>query len=149
MSVRLRGFKTAMAGLVAALTLTSTAGLTSAEARGFGGGHFGGGHFGGTHFGGGGLGGMHVGGLGHLGGGGGWRGFARGNAYRGGPNYGRWDYGDWDSGLYALAPLGAITGGAIVAAAPSVGACEQRYHSFNPTSGTYLGYDGQRHVCRL
>jgi hypothetical protein len=25
--------------------------------------------------------------------------------------------------------------------------CSQRYRSFDPASGTYLGYDGQRHPC--
>jgi hypothetical protein len=28
-------------------------------------------------------------------------------------------------------------------------ACSERYRSFDPASGTYLGYDGQRHPCRL
>jgi len=26
--------------------------------------------------------------------------------------------------------------------------CKQRYRSFDPASGTYLGYDGYRHDCR-
>jgi BA14K-like protein len=26
--------------------------------------------------------------------------------------------------------------------------CEQRYKSYDPASGTYLGYDGRRHACR-
>jgi hypothetical protein len=26
--------------------------------------------------------------------------------------------------------------------------CEQRYKSFDPASGTYLGFDGRRHACR-
>jgi hypothetical protein len=26
--------------------------------------------------------------------------------------------------------------------------CAQRYRSYDPASGTYLGYDGQRHVCQ-
>ncbi|WP_162130944.1 BA14K family protein, partial [Bradyrhizobium genomosp. III] len=25
--------------------------------------------------------------------------------------------------------------------------CAQRYKSYDPASGTYLGYDGQRHPC--
>jgi hypothetical protein len=25
--------------------------------------------------------------------------------------------------------------------------CEARYHSFDPASGTFLGYDGARHPC--
>ena len=40
----------------------------------------------------------------------------------------------------------------VVAAAPpagddSVAYCMQRYKSYDPASGTYLGYDGQRHPC--
>jgi hypothetical protein len=27
------------------------------------------------------------------------------------------------------------------------GYCAQRYRSYDPASGTYLGYDGQRHPC--
>lgn len=26
--------------------------------------------------------------------------------------------------------------------------CSQRYRSYDPASGTFLGYDGRRHVCR-
>lgn len=29
----------------------------------------------------------------------------------------------------------------------SVGYCEQRFKSYDPESGTYLGYDGYRHPC--
>jgi BA14K-like protein len=25
--------------------------------------------------------------------------------------------------------------------------CAQRYHSYDPASGTFLGYDGRRHAC--
>jgi hypothetical protein len=25
--------------------------------------------------------------------------------------------------------------------------CAQRYHSYDPASGTFLGYDGRRHTC--
>lgn len=28
------------------------------------------------------------------------------------------------------------------------GSCAQRYHSFDPATGTYLGFDGQRHPCQ-
>jgi len=27
------------------------------------------------------------------------------------------------------------------------GSCAQRYHSFDPATGTYLGRDGARHLC--
>jgi hypothetical protein len=42
---------------------------------------------------------------------------------------------------------------AVVAAAPApvggddVAYCMQTYRSYDPASGTYLGYDGQRHPC--
>jgi hypothetical protein len=29
-----------------------------------------------------------------------------------------------------------------------IASCRQRYRSFDPASGTYLGYDGYRHDCR-
>lgn len=28
------------------------------------------------------------------------------------------------------------------------GGCAQRFHSFDPATGTYLGFDGQRHPCQ-
>jgi hypothetical protein len=50
---------------------------------------------------------------------------------------------------------GAIIGGAIArsqAQAPAypageVSYCSQRFKSYDPASGTYLGYDGLRHPC--
>ena len=54
---------------------------------------------------------------------------------------------------------GAIIGGAIASqqaqAAPvyvapnsdAVAYCAQRFRSYDPQSGTYLGYDGLRHAC--
>lgn len=29
----------------------------------------------------------------------------------------------------------------------NVASCEARYRSYNPATGTYLGYDGHRHYC--
>jgi hypothetical protein len=43
-----------------------------------------------------------------------------------------------DSGSVAVVPGG---GG------DDAGYCAQRYRSYDPASGTYLGYDGQRHPC--
>ena len=61
-----------------------------------------------------------------------------GFGFYGGPVYGP-DY-DYDYGppvVYgAPAPLGG-----------DVAYCMQRYRSYNPNSGTYLGYDGRRHPC--
>lgn len=46
---------------------------------------------------------------------------------------------------------GAIIGGAIAnsqaRANDAVAYCAQRYRSYDPASGTYLGYDGYRHPC--
>jgi hypothetical protein len=36
---------------------------------------------------------------------------------------------------------------AVVPAGDAASSCAQRYRSYDPASGTYLGYDGQRHPC--
>ncbi len=149
----------------AALALTvplMTATPSFAGGRGFVGGWAG--NAGGVHVGGGGV---HVGGGGghHGGGGGGWhhgggRGWGGGggffpgavagaliggaiassnNAYYG-PQYGYYDQPDY----YDQGP--------VVTVAPddggdAVGYCSQRFRSYDPASGTYLGYDGLRHPC--
>jgi hypothetical protein len=53
---------------------------------------------------------------------------------------------------YGYAPGGYSYGyapGGYVSAAPDEDAayCAQRYRSYDPASGTYLGYDGLRHPC--
>jgi hypothetical protein len=66
-------------------------------------------------------------------------------------------YDDWGgaaaAGILGLT-TGAIIGGALsqnapVYAAPnsSVAYCMRRFKSYDPASGTYLGYDGRRHAC--
>ncbi|HZH11360.1 MAG TPA: BA14K family protein [Microvirga sp.] len=70
--------------------------------------------------------------------------------------YRRYDRGNaLAAGALGLA-TGAIIGGAIAnsqaQAAPAYGGsthayCAQRYRSYDPASGTYLGYDGMRHPC--
>ena len=65
-----------------------------------------------------------------------------------GPYYGYDDYGyddytygyggDYSDDAYAAAPEYAEVG---------PGYCAQRYKSYDPASGTYLGYDGVRHPC--
>jgi hypothetical protein len=67
-------------------------------------------------------------------------GYAPGYSYYGyGPGYG------YDSGYaeYGYAP------GGYVQAAPGgdPAYCQQRFRSYDPASGTYLGYDGYRHPC--
>ncbi|MGO4570751.1 BA14K family protein [Microvirga sp. 2TAF3] len=76
--------------------------------------------------------------------------------YYGRPGYYRRDYGSAAAaGAIGLA-TGAIIGGAIAQsqAAPvytspngAVAYCAQRFKSYDPASGTYLGYDGLRHAC--
>jgi len=80
-----------------------------------------------------------------------WPGFATGVAVGGlgsyayyGGGYGYYDdpyyYGDsyYDEPSVAVVP---DSGG------DSAAYCAQRYKSYDPASGTYLGYDGQRHPC--
>lgn len=86
--------------------------------------------------------------------------------YRGGPRYVerryygrpyRYGYRRYDRGNALAAgalglATGAIIGGAIAQsqAAPAYRGnayCAQRYRSYDPASGTYLGYDGIRHPC--
>jgi hypothetical protein len=60
-------------------------------------------------------------------------------AYYGGPDYYDYpyDYG-YDEGVAAVP---------VPAGGDSVASCEQRYRSYDPASGTYLGFDGLRHPC--
>ena len=92
---------------------------------------------------------------------GGWRGGGYRGGYRGYRGYGF--YGGLGTGLIvggALAspyyygnPYGyAPYGGYPYTAAPYAGGdavayCSQRFRSYDPGSGTYLGYDGLRHPC--
>ena len=86
------------------------------------------------------------------------------------PAQARWHHG-WRGGGGAIAGFaaGALIGGALAsgpyyygpryaygpgyyndyAYSPgrSVAYCEQRFKSYDPGSGTYLGYDGDRHPC--
>jgi hypothetical protein len=49
------------------------------------------------------------------------------------------DQGDVDDGYVAVAPGGGGGGGAAY--------CAQRYRSYDPASGSFLGFDGLRHPC--
>ena len=59
--------------------------------------------------------------------------------------------GGGDGGAVAAGVLGGLLLGAIIAGQAqqqrSVDYCRQRYRSYDPYSGTYLGYDGRRHPC--
>jgi hypothetical protein len=75
-----------------------------------------------------------------------------------------WHGGGVGAGIAGFA-AGALIGGALAASqpnyyyapgyvyapapsyAPSVAWCERHYRSYDPASGTYLGYDGVRHPC--
>ncbi|MGN6460526.1 MAG: BA14K family protein [Pseudolabrys sp.] len=99
-----------------------------------------------------------------------WRG-RHGGGWHGGGHYHRG--GGWGGGGAVLGGLaaGAILGGAIAASRPygyydygpdyyyggppvyaapagdDVAYCMSRFKSYDPASGTYLGYDGYRHPC--
>lgn len=65
--------------------------------------------------------------------------------------YYRHRHHDNDAGAAAAGAIFGLALGAIAANAASsnnaVGYCSQRYRSYDPRSGTYLGYDGYRHPC--
>jgi len=83
-------------------------------------------------------------------------GYPNGYGYGYRRNYGYYgnDGGDVAAGIAGLA-AGAIVGGAIASQnrynaeydGGGRGYCAQRYRSYDPASGTYMGYDGLRHPC--
>jgi hypothetical protein len=119
---------------------------------------------GGRGFGGGGFGGGWRGGGWH---GGGWGGAAAGLAagaiiggaiasgpYGYGYGYDPYGYGydsaygsGYDPGYYGYSDYGYSPGGYVASPGRDVGYCAQRFRSYDPASGTYLGYDGLRHPC--
>jgi hypothetical protein len=163
--------RTQILSSVAALALLATPAASLAANRG-GGGHFGGG----ARVGGGPAMGARMGGYAGAapaagaawrggqagwnnrsawGGGGFWPGAAAGAAvgglgsyayYGGGPG----DYGPgyadtyYDNGYYDTGATVAVVPGTTGADSSY---CAQRFRSYDPASGTYLGYDGQRHSC--
>ena len=96
--------------------------LGAAQAQHYGGGWHGGGHYYGGYRG------------GYYGGGWGWGGFAAG-AVLGGLLAAPYYYGP-PRGYYYEPPE-----------EDAVAYCMQRFKSYDPRSGTYLGYDGYRHPC--
>ena len=111
---------------------------------------------GGPHFSGGGYGGGYRGG--YRGGGGALVGGAIAGAVVGGALASQGGYG-YGPGYYGPGAGpgyydGGYDDGGVVAVAPgpgggddSVAYCMQTYKSYDPQSGTYLGYDGMRHPC--
>ena len=112
--------------------------LRGGQARVGGGGFSGGGYRGGYH---------------HHGGGGFFPGAVAGAIVGGALASGAYGYygPGYDSGYYY--DNGYYDGGDDVAVAPApvegdgTAYCMQRYRSYDPASGTYLGFDGQRHPC--
>jgi len=85
------------------------------------------------------------------------------DGYRGGHRYG-YRRGPGAGALVGGLAAGALLGGIIASQAPpgygapvygdpvydepnAIAYCSQRFRSYDPASGTYLGYDGQRHSC--
>ena len=136
--------------IIAALATALAAGPAAAR-PGHGGGARGGGHAAAAH-----AGGAHFNGAR----------FAGNHWHNGGGWHGNWHGGRYYRPGYGLGfATGAIIGSApywggdygyydSYAAAPDYGVstaddqyCAQRYRSYDPSSGTYLGYDGLRHPC--
>jgi BA14K-like protein len=67
-----------------------------------------------------------------------------GGAILGAPRpYGRYGYGAYDPGYYdqGYTSVPPYVGG------DEIAYCQQRFRSYDPASGTYLGFDGLRHSC--
>ena len=127
-------FRYAVAGVALGVAAMIAAPISASAAPRHGGHHGGGG----SHW---------RGGSAHWHGGGGphWR-VGRYNHYRGYRGYGYYD----DSGAWVAGTIFGLAAGAMAAGAAnsnSVAYCEQRFRSYDPASGTYLGYDGVRHPC--
>jgi hypothetical protein len=59
-------------------------------------------------------------------------------------------YGDsyaYNDGYYDTDPGYVSSPGYVVSSSDDPASCAQRYRSYDPASGTYLGYDGLRHPC--
>lgn len=68
-----------------------------------------------------------------------------GGGYGGGPYYGDDYYQDVGYGQDDYYDTGVTV--AVPAGGDASAYCAQRFRSYDPASGTYLGYDGQRHPC--
>lgn len=52
------------------------------------------------------------------------------------------------AGAIASAPFRAAGGSSYASMGPEGSFCASQHRSFDPASGTYLGRDGRRHLCR-
>lgn len=79
-----------------------------------------------------------------------WRGHYH-HRWRGGHwhhrHYGGYGWGPAIGGLAAGAIIGSAIANSNAAAGNAVSYCMNRFKSYDPASGTYLGYDGIRHPC--
>jgi hypothetical protein len=71
------------------------------------------------------------------------------------PQPGPTDQGDqWNgfapfgAGAATSAPFRAMNGNGSYDMMPDDSYCAQRYRSYDPRSGTFMGYDGRRHPCQ-
>jgi hypothetical protein len=64
------------------------------------------------------------------------------------PTYNNGYYNGYDQAGPVPVGGGALDGNDSYAMSPDDGTCAQRYRSYDPASGTYMGHDGRRHSCR-
>ena len=64
------------------------------------------------------------------------------------PTYNHGYYSGYDQAGRLRAGGGALDGNNAYAMSPGDGDCAQRYRSYDPASGTYVGHDGRRHSCQ-
>jgi len=60
--------------------------------------------------------------------------------------YGDYGYYDYYPG-YTYAPAPTYGSTVVAQNGDSVAYCQQRFRSYNPSTGMYLGFDGQHHPC--
>jgi BA14K-like protein len=64
------------------------------------------------------------------------------------PTYNSGYYSGYDQGGLLRAGGGALDVNNAYGRSPGDGDCAQRYRSYDPASGTYVGHDGRRHSCQ-
>jgi hypothetical protein len=64
------------------------------------------------------------------------------------PTYNNGYYNGSDQAGRLRAAAGALDGTNAYALSPADGDCAQRYRSYDPASGTYVGRDRRRHSCQ-
>jgi BA14K-like protein len=57
------------------------------------------------------------------------------------------DSGPGGGAFRPMPPAGSDAYAAMDRVAPGASSCARRYRSYDPASGTFLGYDGRRHAC--